>query len=247
MVVTGLVWFDDSAPVYYDLDFDGKPEKVELKLVPVSSYSYSCMLRITVGATGRELIDTFTTEYFTKALINNFNSGDGRAEIMVCGGTGNKGQVTRASRLNSTSSSIETISVPGWIETVSGNSIEFGRYIDILGTWSCSATFAFSRTDFALVQQGTEWQIHRDSERWCTVANDFLVEIYVNNSIENYAGFLYKGDRIYPTATDLNRYIRFTSDIGDNGSIDITINADGDVCINGDPVDYWFSDLQYIN
>lgn len=244
---TGLVWFDDSAPVYYDLDLDGKADKVDIDLIPISSYSYSCVLRVTVGASGKELMNSFTTEYFTKALINNFNSSDGRAEIIICGGTGNKGQTTRAYRLNSDSNGIDSVSVPGWIETVNGNSIEFGRYIDILGTWSCSATFAFAREGFALVQQGTEWHVHRDSDRWCTVSDEFLIELFLNNSNENYASFLYPGDKIYPTATDLSSYIRFTADTGDNGSINITVDGSGNVMINGDPVDNWFSDLQYID
>lgn len=199
-----------------------------------------------MGSNGKELSDSFVTEYFTKAFINDFNSGDKRAEIVLCCGKGNRGQVTKGYRLNSSSSELGRDSVPGWVENVSGNGFVMGRYVDIMGTWACTSTFGFSRSDFAFSQQGSVWEIHRDADRWCTVSEGFLVALYVNSSSENYAGYLYPGDRIYPTATDLRTYIDFVSDLEDRGCINITKDSGGEFLINGRPMGDWFSDLSYL-
>lgn len=244
---TDLTWFDDSAPVLFDLDFDGVADKVELKLTKLTDYAYSCMLKVTVGATGKEVVDAFTTEYFTKALINNFNSGDNRAEIVVCTGTGNRGQITKAYRLNAYSNAFVTTSISGWVESVSDNTMLFGRYADIMGTWACSATFGFSNAAFAFEQISEKWQVHRDSDRWCTVADEILVQLYIASSTENYAGFLDRGCKIYPTATDLSTFIEFTSDLGESGAITISKGTNGTFYISGRPIDDWFSDLTYID
>ena len=240
------LWFDDSAAVNYDMDFDGKPETVRIELTHQSGYSYNCKVSVKVGSTGTVITDSFTTEYFTKALLNNFNSGDGRAELLVSCGTGNRGQITKIYRLNANSTALQSIATNGWVETLGDNAIELGRYIDVLGTWACSCSFGFSTGDFSLRQISEAWQVHRDSNRWCTLSQSLLVEIFVNNANENYAGFLYYGDRIYPTETDLRSYIKFVSDLGDRGSITVTAGSNGTLLINGESPDHWFSDLQYI-
>ncbi len=193
------------------------------------------------------LKDTFTAEYFTKALINNFNTGDNRVEIVVSTGTGNRGQVIRAYRLNAASTALMSTKLDGWIETVGANSIEVGRYIDLLGTWGCTADFAFAASGFTLTQQSEAWQVHRDSERWCTVSKELIVELLTNSQTENCAGFLYYGDLIYPVETDLASYITFVSDLDETGNIEITVAAGGALLINGTPVDDWFLDLTYID
>ena len=241
------LWFDDSAAVDYDMDFDGKNEKVEITLTPRSGYTYTCTVKVTVGASGKELTDTFSTEYFTKALLNNFNSGDGRAELLVCCGSGNRGQITKAYRLNANSNGLNSFGVNGWVETLKGSAIELGRYMDVLGTWACSADFEFSRADFSLVQTSADWTVHRDDEnRWCTVSKTLIVELIINNGSENYAGFLSYGDRIYPTATDMSTYIKFVSDLEDIGSITVTTGSNGTLLINGESADNWFKDLEYL-
>lgn len=242
------IWFDDSAPVTYDLDFDGKPDKIRIEMKQQSGYNYTCTVTVTLGSNGKEIKDSFATEYFTKALVNNFNSGDHRAELLVSCGTGNRGQVTKIYRLNPGCTALMSISTNGWVETLAndGNSFELGRYIDVLGTWACSCRFGFAASDLSLVQQDTAWMIHRDSDRWCTVSDTLLVEILIPNSSENYAGFLYYGDKIFPTESDLKTYIKFEADYGDIGTITVSVGGNGDLLINGQSPDSWFSDLTYI-
>ncbi len=243
----GMTWFDDSSPVWCDMDFDGHTEKIEIELVRLYSYTYTCYVRVTVGATGNTLSASFVTESFSSALLNNFNTGDGRVELLVCCSRGATEFSIHSYRLNANSDGFESAYTDGWIESAADNTVVVGRYQNILGTWACTASFAFSTAVFNLVQTGAEWTVYNDADRWCTVSQDMLVEFFVASGSDNVAGFIYVGERLFPTSTDMRTYIQFSLEDGRAGSITITLDAYGNILINSQNPNNWFSDLEYLD
>lgn len=245
--ITDMTWFDDSAAVYYDMNFDGAAERIEIVLTPQNSYTFICSVSVTVGATGDILTNTFTTELFSKALLNNYNSGDGRVELLVCCGSGTTDFGIYCYRLNSDSSALDVYYAKGWVETADENTVTIGRYLDVLGTWACTSRFSFDTDLFELCQYDSEWSVFSDEERWCTASKELLVQFYLHASTPNYAGFLYEGDRIRPLATDMSSYIRFVMDNNEEGAITVTFDPlNSTLLINGLPPAEWFSDLYFI-
>ena len=243
--VVSLTWLQLDTPVSCDLDFDGKAEKVEVTEVE-SGGSKLVSLKVTNGSTGQVLMDSVTCDTFVNGLINNFNSGDKRVEILLSLSSGTRDDVVMAYRLNSKSNGLLKCSEPGTVDSVTGNNLKVNRLLDLLGTWHCSAVFAFDYKDFKLLRSESDWMVQPEEGRWCTVAHDFIAGVYINGN-DNNAQFIYTGTPLYPTSTDLSGRMEFTTDTGLRGYLEITVNSAGRVLtVNGYEPDYLFSDLSYI-
>lgn len=239
-VVTGLVWIDGSRTLKYDLDFDGKPETVEI------TASSSVSVKITVGANGKVLSESVSAGRFFSVLINNFNSSDRRAEIIISTGSGNRQRNMLCLRLDSSSNALEKLNVEGKAVAADGDTLTVSRMLDVLGTWECTAAFKFASSGFKLEQQGEFWDVVRSEERWCTVSQEMLIGYYTSG-LDNETGFIEPGYRMYPTRTDLNTIIDVTLDTGALGYLPITVGQNGELMYSGNPLTSWFSDLTFIN
>lgn len=242
--VTALTWLEPGSSVTCDLDFDFKYETVELNHSVNSAGVNLITLRVKVGKNGKTLEDTFVADSFVSALINNFNSGDNRVEIIVSTLNGVRDEQIRAYRLNERSDGLSICKLSGTVFQIDDNSIRVHRYVDLMGTWDCVAPFSFSYDSFALVQNGTDWDVLRDPGRTCTVAKDLLVGIYSSGN-DNLSTFVYEGSLIYPLATDLQSRVDIVLESGAHGFITVTVGPDGRFLYGGVHLDDFFSDLVF--
>ncbi len=240
------VWFDDSASVYCDMDFDGASERIEIIFEYVGGYTYTCRVMVMVGATETMLEAAFTAESFSKALLHNFNSGDGRVELLVCCGVGEYDHRIHAFRLNGDSDGLIESAIDGWIEGLdSGGALLVGRHLDLLGTWPSVGRFGFAADEFRLVQTDDVWTVYNTDGRVCIVSNVMLAEFISDEGTDNIAGFLNVGDCLYPTSTDMSTYIEFAMTDGRIGRLTIMPDGNGGILLNGSHPNDWFSNLVY--
>lgn len=239
--LTGTVWLDSFCSVLYDLDLDGKPERIEIKKI-----ASGVSLEVTVGAGGQKLMEELTADSLLSAVISDFNRGDSRAELIVSVLTGTRGHKLYCFRLNGASNGFETCSIDGRAESVDGDSLTVCRMLDVMGTWDCTALFVFSNSRFELNKPSQLWTVKRTEERWCTVSRDMLVGLYTTG-LDNETTFLEPGYRLYPTSTDMESIINLTLDTGAHGYLTITIGPNGRPLISGSDLTEWFSDLTFIN
>ncbi len=239
--LTGTVWLECPCSVLYDLDFDGRPEQIEIKMS-----GRDITVSVTTGSGLKTYADHVTADRFLAAVISDFNKGDGRAELVVSTLTGNRGHRLRCLRLNAASDGFDGHTAPGWIESVTDEGIVLGRMLDVMGTWDCIAAFAFDENSFELVMTDELWTVKRTTDRWCTVSVDLLVGLYTTG-LDNETTFLDPGYRVYPTSTDMERVINLTLDTGAHGYVTITIGADGRPLLSGMDMTEWFSDLTFVH
>ena len=244
--VTELTWLALDVPVYFDLDFDTRPEKIELKLTNSGNEDSVFTIMVTLGGSGSVLIDSFEADMFYNAAVNNFNTGDNRAEIVVSTGKGVRERTTKLYRINSVSNGFNIYSTEGRIDSINDNSLILRRYADIMGTWECVNSFVLSRDSFSLEKVNRMWTVVPESGRLCTVSNDILIGIYSTGS-DNLTAFLTPGEKLYPIATDMESIIDVCLETGENGYITVTVNGNGEFLYSGQPMDNWFSDLDYLN
>lgn len=244
--VTELTWMQPENTYYCDMDFDGKDEKIELNIKEKSDGKKSMTVKVTVGKSGNVLLDTFDIDSYVKGLINNFNTGDKRVEIALSTLTGTRDHVTRCYCLNDKSTGLLKSSQKGYIETVIGNKVNIHRYLDLFGTWECTAMFSFAADKFSFEMMDADWIVVPDSNRWCTVSEPFYAGVY-SNGMENLAMLIDVGTKLYPTATDYRTRIDFTTDTGTKCYISIEIDPhDRAVFEGGDSFSDCFSDLTYM-
>ena len=243
--VTELTWLALDEPVYFDLDFDTRPEKIELKLAEPGNEESVFSIMVTLGGNGTVLIDSFEADAFYNAAVNNFNTGDNRAEIVVSTGKGVRERTTKLYRINASSNGLNIYSLEGRIDSIIDNSILLRRYADIMGTWECVNSFVLSRDSFSLEKVNKMWTVVPESGRLCTVSQDMLIGIYSTGG-DNLTAFLTPGEKLFPVATDMESVIDVCLESGENGYISITVNG-GEFLFSGRPMDEWFSDLVYLN
>ena len=242
--ITALTWLTANSTVTCDMDLDGKPEKIEI--VSSGNSPITVTVNVTVGSSGNKLTASVSADRFVSALLNNFNSSDNRFELIVSACTGSRDHKMLICRLNSSSSTLEQVTVDGWAEAVEGDSLIVGRLYDVMGTWECTAPFRFKTGSLAVEQESEMWDVVRSSERWCTVSNEILVCFYTTGR-DNEVGFLLEGYKLYPTATDMSTKIDVTLDTGAPGYFDITVDPSGRLLLLGEEMTEWFSDLYFIN
>lgn len=243
--VTSLTWMDPDGTYYCDMNFDGKDEKIELYVKDKENGRQSVTVKVTVGGSGKVALDTFEAESYINGLINNFNSGDNRVEIVVCTSESEKDKTVRAYRLNSASSGLLKCTTPGWIESVTGNAIKLHCNLDLLGTWECTASFSFDRESFAFVRVDEKWTVLPVANRWCTVSAMFTAGIY-SSGTENQAMFINPGTKLYPVATDYSSIMDLVTDTGMKIYISIEVADGRAVFEGGDSFETCFSDLNYL-
>ncbi len=244
--VTALTWLELDTPVSCDMDFDGKAEKVELTRSE-SGGKMLVSLKVTNGKTGKVLMDSVTCDRFVKGLINNFNTGDRRVEVMLSVSSGTRDDVTHAYRLNSGSTGLLKCSCPGLVESVNGSSLQIARMLDLLGTWNCTASYAVSYDKFELVRSGSDWIVTQEEDRWCTSSTDFIAAVYLSGT-DNSANWFGAGEKLRPVSTDLESRMDFVTDTGTRGYFDIDVDENGRVTkVNGYAPTALFGDLNYID
>ena len=242
--VTELTYVEEGKPVYCDMDFDGRAEKIEV-VMSKREGTKQYTVRITLGSSGATLIDNFFADKYMLGLLNNFNSGDERVELMLSTCTGKRQDVIRSYRLNPDSTGLLGIRTDGWIDSVHGNTVTVAKYADLMGTWECTCPHVFGHDSFELKPMDEDWQVKYESGRWCTVSGEMLVGLYISGN-ENYVGFLERGDRIYPTATDLVSRIDFMTDTNSAGYLSVTFTGELAAGYDGKSMNEWFSDLTFI-
>lgn len=243
--VSGPLWIYSSKKIFSDLDFDGSPERIDFAVIPGAT-GVKCSVEVTVGKNGAVIRDEFTIKRFLKAYLNDFNKGDGRAELLVSVAAGTCDHFVRCYRLNADSSAFVRYAADGWLETASAGSVVIGRYYDLMGTWKCTAEHVLSRSGFVLEKTSEMWEVVREDGRWCTVADELIVGIYTSGG-NNESVYLDRGDVLYPVSTDLEGIINVRLESGADGYIVVTFGQDGKPLMNGVPMDELFSDLTYIN
>lgn len=234
--VTELCWLKLSEPVYCDLDFDGKPDKVE-----VTFGSGVLKLAVNTGA-GLEIKDEVSSRRFVKGLINNFNTGDNRVEIAISSLSADNKYSTKIFRLNASVSGFDSYIVNGFVDSVCANDLSIHDMVDLMGSWECSNTFTLRRDSFKLDATNKMWTVVSPGTRFCTVRKDMLVGIYTSGS-ENITAFISPGEKMYPVASDLESLIDIHLASGEDGYITITLSSDGSILYSGQPIEDWFSDL----
>lgn len=243
--VVTTTWLELGSKVYCDLDFDSKPEQIELNIADNPSGVSLVTLRIIVGKNNKTLEDSFPAETFINALVNNFNSGDNRVEIIVSGRMGERDEQLKAYRLNERSDGLRSCKLEGSLYQIDGNSVRIHRYVDLMGTWDCIASFSFDSENFRLIQNGADWEVLRDHGRVCTLAEDILAGIYSSGS-DNLTTFVEAGTRIYPIASDLTSRIDIVLESGAHGFITVTVGEDGRFMYGGTHLDDYFTDLYFL-
>ena len=241
-VVSGLVWLDGKSTVSYDMDGDGKAEKVKV-IVTEQGSSKRVTISITVGSSGNVLTTSINADSFLSAFINTFNSS--RAHLVVSTCVGSRQHSINCYRMNSSSTSLDSFGTDGWIEAVNGNKLLVGRLYDVMGTWECTSEFSFNASGTELVQDGEFWDVVREGERWCTVRDIMLVGLYTTGP-DNETTFLTEGYQLYPIRTDMKTLIDIVLDTGAPGYMQITLDSNGAPIYAGATMDELFSDLTYI-
>lgn len=242
--ITELTYIASDKLYYCDMDFDGTSDKVEVQL-KTRDDKKQCTVKITLGSSEATLIDTFTTEKYIGGFLNNFNTGDRRMELVISTCIGKRDDTVRSYRLNSDSTGLLISETEGWIDSVEGNSVIVSKYVDLMGTWVCSCPHYFDHNDFGLLPLDEDWTVDYESGRWCTASKELLVGLYISGP-DNYAGFIEKGDKLYPTATDLKERIDFMTDTNVSGYINVTFDPKEGALYDGSGMDAYFSDLTYI-
>lgn len=242
--VTELTFIESDKTYRFDMNFDGIPERIEVRL-KTRDTTKQCTVRVTVGGSGETLIDTFDTERLMVGLVNNFNTGDNRAELMLSTLTGNRDALIKSYRLNGESSGLLLCETEGWIDSVNGNSVIVSKYVDLMGTWECFCEHSFAFDSFELLPVWTDWMVKPEEGRMCTLAEEIMVGLYVGGP-DNYVGFMEAGDKLYPTATDLSERIDFVTDTNVSGYLSVTFGSDGRPLLDGEPMDSLFTDLTFI-
>ena len=237
--LTGTVWLECPCSVLYDLDLDGRPEKIELGMS-----GRDLTVSVTTGSGNMTYSERVTADSFLSAVVSDFNKEDGRAELVVSTLNGRRGHKLLALRLNKSSDGLDSCSADGWIESIDEGSIVIGRKIDIMGTWDCAAAFELSKNSFEFVMTDELWTVKRPEERWCTVSQDMLVGLYTTGP-DNETTFLEPGYRMYPTSTDLSGIINVTLDTGAHGYLSVTFGQNGRPMYSGLDLTEWFSDLTF--
>lgn len=245
--VTALTHVAPGNEYYCDMDFDGRNEKIEISRKERDGGDILLTVKITVGKTGSVLVDSFATEHYFDGILNNFNSGDKRVELLISTGVGKREDTIRCYKLDDSSGSLSACAAEGRMISVGANSVTVSRFVDLMGTWECLSDHSFSYSEFALESIDGEWRVKNEPNRWCTVSNPMLVGFYSNGN-ENEFGYLYPGydaSRICPTATDLKTRIDFITDANVSGYLSVSF-SEGVPLFEGKPMDHWFSDLTYI-
>ena len=246
--VTTLTNIEPGGEYYCDLDFDGRAEKIVLGVKDRAPGQKLITLMVTVGRSGIVLVDSFVMERYIGGVINNFNTGDNRVEIVVSSAVGARDETIRGYRLSDDSAALLTTSFSGRMEAVNGNTISVMKYADLMGTWTCMNQLGFGYDSFALVPINEEWYVKNEPGRLCTVSDPMFVGFYSSGS-DNEFGYLQGGlgaDKIYPVSTDLVSRIDFITDGGVRGYMEVTFDADCAAFFEGSPMDNWFSDLTFI-
>jgi hypothetical protein len=243
--VTTLTWLELGKAITCDLDFDYKPETIVAEL-NTTSYARLLTVKVTVGKNGKVLEDSFLADEFISGLVNNFNSGDNRVEIIISSLRGTRTETVCAYRLNSTSTGLSVCKLEGSVYQVDGNSVRIHRYLDFMGTWECTSAFAFDLTNFKLVQAETDWIVLHPGERQCTAAQTLLVGLYTTG-VDNMIIYFEPGARLYPTATDLSTRIDVTLESGTPGYLSVTVGPNGELLHGGEKMTDCFSDLYFMD
>ena len=231
-----------------DLDFDGKTEKISLGVKEREEGKKLLTLMVTLGNSGTVLVDSFYMERYYDGVINNFNTGDNRVEIVISTGAGARDEQIRCYRLDKASEALLIYTFGGRMESVGTDSISVAMYADLMGTWICTNELAFSYDEFALSPLNTEWFVRNEPNRWCTVSAPLFVGFYSSGN-DNEFGYLQDGlgaDRIYPVSTDLVSRIDFLTDSNVRGFIDVTFDENHTAFYDHMTMDNWFSDLSFI-
>ena len=247
--VTALTYIEPGGEYYCDLDFDGRAEKIVLGVKDRDPGQKLLTLMVTVGNSGVVLVDSFVMERYIGGVINNFNTGDNRVEIVISSAIGTRDETIRGYRLGEDSAALLSTSFAGRMEGVNGNTISVMKYADLMGTWTCMNQLGISYDSFALVPLNEEWYVKNEPGRLCTVSEPLFVGFYTSGS-DNEFGYLQGGlgaDRIYPVSTDLRSRIDFMTDGGVRGYMEVTFDADSTAYYEGTSMDNWFSDLTFFH
>lgn len=236
---------EPGTPVLFDLDYDGEPEEIVVTRSEGAGLGSIVTISVKVGKNGKTLEDSYRADVVTDAFINNFNSGDHRAEIVVSTQVGSRDRTVKCLKLNSGSNGLVGCSTEGVVTDVSGEAIIIHRYIDLMGTWECSAAFAFSYSDFALEQTSPEWTVIREGDRWCTLSSSVFLGLDSTGG-NNEVKWLDSGTMMYPVATDLQSYIDVKLESGASGYLPISVDGSGNILYGEKSISEIFSDLTFI-
>ncbi len=242
----GPIWLSESKPVYFDLDLDGKAEKIEISLKHKTGGTRYCTVKVTLGSDGSVLVDTYEADSFINGLVCDYSYGDKRAELFVSTAVGKRYDTLNCYRINAAGNGLMKCSVDGWLDEVSSGGLYVSKYADIMGTWIVSAEHELDLKSFRFICMDEVWQVKDPSTRWCTLSDDIIVGFYVSG-IDNVAGFMEAGSKLRPIATDLVSVVDFISDTEALGYISITMTDSGEAMYNGKTMDHWFGDLIFID
>lgn len=244
--VMELTYIEFGREYFCDMDFDGKPDRIEVAVFTRDDASKQCSVKITLGSSGVTLMDSFVMDKYINGVINNFNTGDNRAELMLSIAIGTRDDEIRSYRINREGTGLLISLTEGWIDSVVGNNVSVAKYVDLMGTWECSCLHAFDVNEFELKPVYTEWKVKNEPDRWCTLSEPLLVGFNISGP-ENYVGFLESGDRLRPVSTDLTGRIDFITDTDVSGYVNVTFGGHSEAYIDGSSMDHWFSDLSFID